>query len=105
MNSALPLERLLETNKVQAFFHPQPSYPFHVIIIPKYEIQDLLSLDIHDSELLQDIFKVAQTIVKNYRLESYGYRLIVNGGSNQDFPLLHFHLIAELHPNISKEHP
>lgn len=105
MNSALPLERLLETNKVQAFFHPQPSYPFHVIIIPKYEIQDLLSLDIHDSELLLDVFKAAQAIVKKYNLDKFGYRLIVNGGSNQDFPLLHFHLIAEIQPDLSQEQP
>jgi hypothetical protein len=42
--------------------------------------------------------------VKEYNLEQCGYRLILNGGINQDFPILHFHLIAEKNPKNIKEH-
>jgi diadenosine tetraphosphate (Ap4A) HIT family hydrolase len=33
-------------------------------------------------------------LVGKYNLEEGGYRLVVNGGKNQDILLLHFHLIA-----------
>jgi diadenosine tetraphosphate (Ap4A) HIT family hydrolase len=35
-----------------------------------------------------------QSLVDEFQLTAY--RLIVNGGEYQDFPQLHFHLIAEV---------
>jgi diadenosine tetraphosphate (Ap4A) HIT family hydrolase len=37
-------------------------------------------------------------------LEQHGYRLILNAGPNQEFPIVHFHLIAEINPKTTKEH-
>ena len=104
MNFVLLIDRLFETETLLAFFHPQPVFPFHVLLIPRIEIPDLLSLDAHQPAFLQDIFKTAQQIVKNYHLEKHGYRLILNGGPNQEFPILHFHLISEIDPKTTKEH-
>lgn len=104
MNFALPIDRLFETQTLIAFFHPQPAYPFHVLLIPRKEIPDLLSLNAQQTAFLEDVIKTAQQIVKDYHLEQYGYRLILNGGPNQEFPILHFHLIAEINPKTTKEH-
>lgn len=98
MNFVLPIDRLFETETLIAFFHPQPAYSFHVLLIPRIDIPDLLSLDDQQPVFLQDVFKTAQQIVKDYHLEQHGYRLILNGGPNQEFPILHFHLIAEINP-------
>ncbi len=104
MHSLLPMKPLYETNHLLAYFHPQPAYPFHIILLPKNKIPDMLAFDIvKDAGFLQDVTLISQKIVKEYQLEKIGYRLILNGGPNQDFPILHFHLIAEEIPTEVKE--
>jgi histidine triad (HIT) family protein len=103
MNFTLPISRLYESETLLAFFHPQPAYPFHVLITPKEKISNFLALDTENSYFLMEVYKVAQKIIADYQLDQSGYRLIVNGGSFQDFPLLHFHLISDIEPTPIKE--
>ncbi len=56
----------------------------------------LAELDPADSAFLGDLMSVVQSLVKEYKLEQGGYRLVVNGGEYQDFPHLHFHLISDV---------
>jgi histidine triad (HIT) family protein len=100
MSFAIPVKRLRETDTLMAFYHPKPSYPFHVILAPKKQISALTELDLNDAEFLSDLFATVQSLVKEFDLKAY--RLIVNGGEFQDFPHLHFHLVAEAFP-IKKE--
>ncbi len=94
MPFALPVERLRETQTLLAFLHPKPAYPFHVVLIPRENIPSLMALKPDESLFLKELFSTVQSLVTEYHLEEKGYRLIVNGGENQDFPHLHFHLIA-----------
>jgi histidine triad (HIT) family protein len=95
MSQFLPLDRLAETGTLVAFRHPQPAYPFHVLIVPKKQVDSLEMLDPADSVFLVDLYATVQVLIKQFNLGVNGYRLIVNGGKFQDFPHLHFHLIAE----------
>jgi histidine triad (HIT) family protein len=96
MSFALPVDRLSETSTLLAFRHPSPSYPFHVLLVPKKSIPTLADLDpAADSDFLTDLYATVQKLVKQFNLTEGGYRLIVNGGKYQDFPYLHFHLISE----------
>jgi histidine triad (HIT) family protein len=96
MRFALPLQRLRETSTLLAFYHPQPAYPLHILIVPRREIASLAELDpVQDAAFLADLFATVQSLVAELHLEQPGYRLIVNGGEYQDFPYLHFHLISE----------
>ena len=45
MSQLLPLDRLAETGTLIAFRHPQPVYPFHVLIVPKSQVASLEALD------------------------------------------------------------
>ncbi len=92
MSFVIPVDRLRETDTLMAFHHPKPSYPFHVLIVPKKAIQTLAELDADDSNFLIDLFSTVQALVNQFHLSAY--RLIVNGGDYQDFPQLHFHLIS-----------
>ena len=92
MSFAIPVKRLRETEELMAFPHPRPSYPFHVLIVPKEAVASFLDLE-PDSAFLTDLTTAVQSLVEEFRLPAW--RLIVNGGENQDFPQLHFHLIAE----------
>jgi histidine triad (HIT) family protein len=94
LSFAIPVKRLRETKTLVAFYHPKPVYPFHVLIVPKKAVKSLMELDANDADFLADLYATAQSLVDEFQLPAY--RLIVNGGASQDFPQLHFHLIAEV---------
>lgn len=95
MSFALPVHRLRETPALLAFHHPQPSYPLHILLVPKRAIASLSELQPTDGDFLTDLFAAVQSLVAEFELEQVGYRLIANGGSFQDVPQLHFHLISD----------
>jgi histidine triad (HIT) family protein len=94
MSFAIPVKRLRETETLMAFPHPKPSYPFHILLVPKKAVSSLKELDVKDSAFLTDLYSTVQSLVEEFHLSAY--RLIVNGGEYQDFPQLHFHLIADV---------
>ena len=96
MNFVIPVKRLRETETLMAFYHPKPSYKFHVLLVPKKAITTLKEFDPNDVSFLTDLYSTVQGLVEEYHLSAY--RLIVNGGEYQDFPQLHFHLISDVVP-------
>ena len=94
MSFALPLQRLRETETLLAFYHPKPSYEFHVLLVPKKAVVSLKEFDSRDAAFLSDLYSTVQSLVEEFQLSAY--RLIVNGGDYQDFPQLHFHLISHV---------
>lgn len=94
MSFLLPVQRLRETETLIAFYHPQPSYPIHILIVPKKALAGVPALSPADNDFLLDLFQTVQSLVNELQLEKPGYRLIVNGGVYQQFPHLHFHLIS-----------
>jgi histidine triad (HIT) family protein len=92
MSFAIPVKRLRETEALLAFYHPKPSYRFHVLLVPKKSIASLAHLTPADAAFLTDVALAAQSIVHEFRLDAY--RLICNGGAYQDVPQLHFHLVS-----------
>jgi histidine triad (HIT) family protein len=94
MSFAIPVQRLRETDTLMAFYHPKPAYSFHVLIVPKKAVASLVELDPADTAFLTDLYSTMQSLVEEFKLPAY--RLIVNGGEFQDFPQLHFHLVAEV---------
>jgi len=94
MSFVIPVKRLRETDTLMAFYHPNPSHKFHVLLVPKKSLASLMKLDPHDSVFLSDLYASVQSLVDEFQLAAY--RLIVNGGEYQDFPQLHFHLISDV---------
>lgn len=91
----IPGKRLVETDSVLAFHHPSPSYPLHILIVPKSKYSSLVDLPSNDHIFEVELFRVVNDLVKMFNLESKGYRLIVNGGNAQEVDHLHFHLISD----------
>ena len=98
MSFLIPTERLRETPTLVAFYHPQPSYPVHILIVPKRAIGGLSEITLEDQPFLTDLFACVRELVGELHLEQEGYRLIANGGKFQDIPQLHFHLISGVFP-------
>ncbi len=91
----LPVKRLRETDTLIAFKHPKPDYPVHILLMPKLKLPNFMALEANDPAFMANVVSTAQSLVEEFGLAEKGYRLIVNGGSNQHFPHLHFHLISE----------
>lgn len=96
MSFVIPVQRLRETETLLAFHHPSPSYPIHILIIPKRALISLADLTPSHTDFTIDLFAIVQSLVKEFDLEVHGYRLICNGGIYQDVPQLHFHLVSGL---------
>jgi len=94
MSFIIPVKRLRETEHLMAFHHPKPSYPLHILLVPKKAIQNLTDLSNENNDFLPEVFMTAQSLIDEFKLEVSGYRLILNGGQYQDVPQLHFHLIS-----------
>ena len=95
LSFAIPVSKLRDTDTFIAFFHPEPSYPTHILLVPKRKYRSLIEVSTDDVELLKDLIDVVRSLVEEFDLETAGYRLIVNGGEAQDVKLLHFHLVAD----------
>ncbi len=94
MNFAIPVNRLRETATLMAFEHPSPSYPVHILVVPKRAYASLMELPPDDGAFLRDLVETVQSLVRELGLAEGGYRLIANGGAYQDAPILHFHLVS-----------
>ncbi|MGB1286880.1 MAG: HIT domain-containing protein [Aggregatilineales bacterium] len=91
----IPAKRLHETDTLLAFHHPVPSYPVHILIVPKRGYENMMAIDASDTAFMQDVFITVQQLITRLALDAGGYRLICNGGAYQDVKLLHFHLISD----------
>ncbi len=87
-----PIKKVYESPKVLAFYHTQPSYNTHIVIIPKEHIHDLRFAD---AAILAEILAVGQKIVKQMAVDVDGTRVITNVGKFQDTPHLHFHVVSD----------
>ena len=95
----IPKEFTYEDEDVMVFPDINPIKPIHILIIPKKHIEDFLDID--ESVTLEKLKKVAQDMVKKFKLENKGYRVTVNGGGAQIIKHLHVHLIGPLGRNAS----
>ncbi len=65
MSFAIPVKRLRETETLMAFHHPKPSYPFHVLIVPKKAVASLAELDPKDTAFLTDLIPPCKVLSRN----------------------------------------
>lgn len=86
-----PVTKVLETETVLAFHHIKPSWPVHIVVIPKKHIDSLLTLKNGDSHIA-DLLDVIQRVASMVRKEHGACRIITNLGDYQDTKHLHFHI-------------
>jgi len=95
MSFAVPVKRLRETSTLMAFHHPQPGYPLHILLTTKRPFSSLMDIPADETTFMRELIETVQSLVREFKLEESGYRLITNGGVYQDVPQLHFHLISD----------
>ncbi|MBZ0291203.1 MAG: HIT domain-containing protein [Anaerolineae bacterium] len=87
-----PVEKIIETERVLAFYHTRPFYPVHIVVIPRQHIDSLLTLQ--DDTLLAELFRVIQQVAAQVVAEQGTARVVTNLGDYQESKHLHWHIIS-----------
>ncbi|KAB3530753.1 histidine triad nucleotide-binding protein [Alkaliphilus serpentinus] len=93
----IPSELLYENQHVVAFKDINPQAPIHLLVIPKEHIPSATDLTaIQIKELIPEIFTAIHHLVKEFNLDSKGYRIVNNCGQfgGQSVTHLHFHILG-----------
>ena len=92
LSKLIPVDRVKETDKVLAFYHPKPYWENHILLVPKKSIKSLDKISDSDLSYIEEVFRVAQEIILEKGWDKSDYQIITNGGSRQEIAQLHFHL-------------
>ncbi|MFO1433336.1 MAG: HIT domain-containing protein [Candidatus Competibacteraceae bacterium] len=96
LSGAVAVDKVIETEHVLAFHHTKPSWPVHIVVIPKFHIESLLDLIHEHSDLLTEMMDVLAGVVDKVWREHGGCRLTTNFGKLQQTKHLHWHVyVAE----------
>jgi histidine triad (HIT) family protein len=88
------LHKEYESQEVLAFQHTRPSFPVHIIVIPKRHISSFLTLTAEDNEIVLELVRVIKDIAAKVEKEQGAARILTNVGTYQDSKHLHFHVIS-----------
>lgn len=101
----MPLTRIIDNPDVVAFHHPVKYWQAHSLIVPKKAVPTFATLCLTENhphqKLLLAILQAAQAAAQREGFSEYA--LLVNGGTSQDVPQLHFHLASG--PTKDGSHP
>lgn len=86
------VEKILETENVLAFYHTQPFWETHIVVIPKKHISSLLTLEKSDEKILLEIFEVIKKVSFETVEKLGAARVLTNLGKYQESKHLHFHI-------------
>jgi histidine triad (HIT) family protein len=88
------INKVLETENVLAYYHTRPSYPVHIVAIPKRHISSLIALEESDNGLLLELFSVIKKVSAMVTEENGACKVITNLGDYQDSKHLHWHIVS-----------
>lgn len=83
-----------ETEYSLAYYHTNPFWEHHVVVIPKKHIRSFTTIEQLDMLYIQDMFAVIQKVAKRFECEFDECQINTNIGKRQSNKHLHVHLIA-----------
>ena len=97
LNKEAKAEVVLENEHVLCILDKYPRLPVHILVLPKGKFTDINDFSINSNSAQRAaIFDAFKLLIKKYKLEPNGCRIITNYGPNgrQEGPHLHFHLVG-----------
>ena len=92
LSGRTPVQKVIETDEVLAFYHTRPFYPVHVVVIPKRHIGSLLTLESEDNNLLLELLEIVRQVASQIVQAHGACRVLTNLGAYQDSKHLHWHV-------------
>ncbi|HUK81638.1 MAG TPA: histidine triad nucleotide-binding protein [Verrucomicrobiae bacterium] len=92
----IPADIVFEDDRALAFRDINAKAPVHILIVPKKDIARVSEAGPEDEPLLGHLLTVAAGVARQEGVDSTGYRLVVNKGSDagESVPHLHVHLLG-----------
>lgn len=92
----IPADIVYEDDAVLAFKDVLPQAPVHILIIPKWPLENLLEAKSEDTLLLGQLMQAAIHVARTLGLDESGFRVVVNVGPDggQSVDHLHLHLLG-----------
>jgi len=92
LTESIIVKKVIETENVLAFYHTNPKWPVHIVIIPKHHTESLLDFLNDQSESLVEMMSVIRQVVEQVTMQCGGCRLTTNFGKYQITKHLHWHV-------------
>ena len=88
----IPAKILFEDDDLLAFSDIHPVAPTHALVIPKKHIVSLNEATPGDAALLGKLLLAAQRVAREAKLESSGWRAVMNNGPGAGQSVFHVHV-------------
>src|SRR3990167_4477446 len=92
LKGTMALKIEYESERVLAYHHTSPSWPVHIVVVPKKHIPSLTALSSEDMPILLEIIDILKTLAAKIEKENGGARVLTNVGRYQDSEHLHWHI-------------
>ena len=92
LSGRTPVVRVVETAAVLAFHHTRPSWPVHIVVIPKQHVVSLTDLGAAGEAVLHELLAVVRQVAAVVERQHGAARVLTNLGRYQDSKHLHFHV-------------
>ncbi len=93
LSGRTPVKVVEDTDAVLAFEHTRPSYPVHIVVVPKRHIPSLVDLGDGTEDDLTAVLRVVRKVAAKVR-EEYGAACVVtNEGAYQESKHMHWHVL------------
>lgn len=90
---AIPVKKVYNSREIIAFYHPQPSYENHIIILPKRAVKNLQQMASDSfSKYFVKIWETAKDICAKHPDYNDSFVIVANGGKRQEVQQVHFHM-------------
>ncbi|MEU9044477.1 MULTISPECIES: HIT domain-containing protein [unclassified Kitasatospora] len=93
LNGRTPVKVVEETDTVLAFEHTRPSYPVHIVVVPRKHIPSLVDLGDGTEEDLADVLRVVRKVAARVREEYGAVCVVTNEGAYQESKHMHWHVL------------
>lgn len=94
LSGKTPVEKVIETKNVLAYYHTRPFYAIHIVAIPKKHISSLITLEERDNDLLLELLGVIKEVAAMVIQKNGACKVITNVGDYQDSKHLHWHIVS-----------
>ncbi|GAC1445661.1 MAG: HIT domain-containing protein [Chloroflexota bacterium] len=94
LSGRISVSIVIETPNVLSFHHTTPSYPVHIVVIPKRHIKSLIDISDDDHGLLLELLSVIRDVTAAVVADRGASRVITNVGEYQEAKHLHWHIVA-----------
>jgi histidine triad (HIT) family protein len=88
----IPAKKVHEDAEVLAFHDVNPQAPTHVLVIPRTHIASLDEMKPGDAEIVGTAIQRATEIARKLKLETDGYRIVINHGPGAGQSVFHIHV-------------